>query len=86
MRGLRKQLPPLANPEVAREVMDIPAEPEWSSMPNRQWDAKVWVSNSAKIHTQLGWQPKHTFAEGFRQMLKWFEQGPLRGYTNDVAR
>ena len=66
---------------VAREAMNISAEPVWSSMPNRQWDANVWVSDNRKIRAQLNWQPQHTFAEGFRLMLDWFRQGPLPAYA-----
>jgi dolichol-phosphate mannosyltransferase len=65
---------------VARQAMDIRAEPVWSSMPNRQWDANVWVSDNRKIRAQLNWQPRQTFAEGFRLMLDWFRQGPLPVY------
>jgi dolichol-phosphate mannosyltransferase len=71
---------------VAREAMHIAAEPVWNAMPNRQWDANVWVSDSRKIRAQLGWQPRHTFAEGFRLMLDWFRQGPLRSYTSESAQ
>lgn len=71
---------------VAREAMHIAAEPVWNVMPNRQWDANVWVSDSRKIRAQLGWQPHHRFAEGFRLMLDWFRQGPLRSYTSESAQ
>jgi UDP-glucose 4-epimerase len=63
--------------KVAREVMAIPAEPTWNTMPNRQWDANVWVSDNRKIRSQLGWQARHSFADGFRLMLDWFRKGPL---------
>jgi UDP-glucose 4-epimerase len=66
---------------VARQVMSIGAEPVWSSMPNRQWDASVWVGDNRKIRAQLNWQPRCTFADGFRLMLDWFRQGPLPCYT-----
>ena len=71
---------------VAREAVGIAAEPVWNVMPNRQWDANVWVSDSRKIRAQLGWQPHHRFAEGFRLMLDWFRQGPLRSYTSESAQ
>ena len=71
---------------VAREAMGIAAEPVWNAMPNRQWDANVWVSDSRKIRAQLGWQPHHRFAEGFRLMLDWFRQGPPRSYTSESAQ
>jgi UDP-glucose 4-epimerase len=125
VRGLRGELPPLANPDVARdfvyvddvveayllaaavpadewgaiynvgtgvqttlgdavavarEVLQITANPEWSSMPNRVWDANVWISDNRKLRSQLGWQPARTFAEGFRAMVDWFRQGPPPAY------
>ncbi len=115
-RGLRGELPPLVNPDIARdyvytedvndayllaaatadqepgavynvgtgvqtalrEVVDmarramaISAEPEWGSMPNRQWDTNVWVSDNCKITTTLGWTPRRTFEQGFRLMVDW---------------
>ncbi len=70
---------------VARQVMGLAAEPVWNAMPNRQWDAHVWVSDNRKIRAQLGWQPRHSFAEGFRLMLDWFRQGPLRAYAGEGA-
>jgi nucleoside-diphosphate-sugar epimerase len=66
---------------VAREVMGIAAEPVWSTMPNRKWDANVWVSDNRRIRAELGWQPRHTFAEGFRLTRDWFRPGPLPAYV-----
>ncbi len=67
---------------VARQVMCLAAEPVWRAIPNRPWDAHVWVSDNRKIHTQLNWQPRRTFAEGFRLMLDWFRQRPPSIYTS----
>jgi len=61
---------------VARRAMNISAEPVWNTIPNRQWDANVWVSDNRKILARLGWQPRCSFAEGFRLMLDWFRKGP----------
>jgi len=71
---------------VARETMGIAVEPAWSAMPNRSWDATVWVSNNRKIHLELGWQPRRTFADGFGLMLDWFRQGPPAAYTAKAPR
>ena len=65
----------------ARGVMGITAEPVWNAMPNRKWDANVWVSDNRKIREQLGWQPRYTFAEGLRLMRDWFRQGPPPAYA-----
>jgi nucleoside-diphosphate-sugar epimerase len=71
---------------VARQVMQTAAEPVWNAMPNRTWDANVWVSDNRKIRAQLNWQPRSTFAEGFRLMLDWFRQGPLPCYAGHAAQ
>ncbi|MCC7448054.1 MAG: SDR family NAD(P)-dependent oxidoreductase [Anaerolineae bacterium] len=57
--------------DVARRIMGISVEPEWGSMPNRQWDTSVWVSDNRKIVTELGWKPRYTFEQGFRLMVDW---------------
>ena len=62
--------------DVAQRVMGITVEPEWGSMPNRQWDTSVWVSDNRKIRDELGWQPRHTFEQGFRLMVNWFHDNP----------
>jgi len=67
--------------KVAREMMSIATEPVWNALPNRNWDANVWVSDNRKIRAALGWQPRHPFAEGSRRMLEWFRQGPPSPYT-----
>ena len=60
--------------DVARQVMAIRAEPIWGSMPDRQWDTNVWVSDSSKIQGDLPWQPEFTFEQGLRQTIAWFQQ------------
>jgi nucleoside-diphosphate-sugar epimerase len=60
----------------AREAMGVTEEPRWATMPNRRWDTGVWVSNNRKIRTELGWQPRYTFPQGFRQFARWFEENP----------
>lgn len=66
--------------DVARSVLQIAKEPQWGSMPNRLWDTNVWVSDSRRIQAGLGWQPRHTFEEGFRLMENWLRHSPaVRG-------
>jgi nucleoside-diphosphate-sugar epimerase len=57
--------------EVARRVLDIAAEPVWGTMPRRPWDTSSWVADSRRIRKELGWEPGHTFEEGFRKMALW---------------
>ncbi|MGA9998163.1 MAG: NAD-dependent epimerase/dehydratase family protein [Pyrinomonadaceae bacterium] len=61
---------------VARRAMNIEAEPQWGSMPERQWDTNVWVADSRKIQETLGWRASHSFEQGFLKMLGWFQNNP----------
>jgi dTDP-D-glucose 4,6-dehydratase len=45
-------------------------------MPNRKWDTSVWVSNSEKIKTDIGWQTRDSFEDGFLKMVQWFQANP----------
>jgi nucleoside-diphosphate-sugar epimerase len=58
--------------DCARRVAGIAAEPQWGSMPDRQWDTTSWVADSSKIRAELGWVPQDDFEAGFRKMLAWF--------------
>jgi UDP-glucose 4-epimerase len=62
--------------EVARRVLGITAEPVWGTMPARQWDTSVWVSDNRAIRDALGWQPRLAFEDGFRRMVDWFRERP----------
>jgi UDP-glucose 4-epimerase len=62
--------------EVARRVMNIENEPEWGSMPARQWDTQVWVSDNSKIRNELGWQPRFTLEQGLRETIDWLKENP----------
>lgn len=62
--------------EVARRAMSIEAEPQWGSMPQRQWDTSVWVADSRKIRRMLGWRPNYSFEQGFLKTLRWLQDNP----------
>jgi dolichol-phosphate mannosyltransferase len=59
--------------DATRRLLKIEAAPVWGSMPERSWDTNVWVSNPARITTQLGWTPKHDLESGLGQTIEWFE-------------
>jgi nucleoside-diphosphate-sugar epimerase len=121
IRGLRGELPPLVNPNVARDyvyvedvteayllaaskaeqelgavynigtgrqtsirevvmiaqrTMNIAVEPQWGSMPDRKWDTSVWLADKRAAREALGWQPRYTFDQGFRETVNWFVANP----------
>lgn len=61
---------------VAKKILDIPAEPVWGSMPDREWDTNIWVADNRKIRETLGWRPRYRLEEGFRRMVNWFRKNP----------
>ncbi|MBV9866363.1 MAG: NAD-dependent epimerase/dehydratase family protein [Abitibacteriaceae bacterium] len=58
---------------VAQRVLDIAAQPQWNSMPGRQWDTGVWVADNRKIVQELGWQPQYNLETGLRRMVQWMQ-------------
>jgi UDP-glucose 4-epimerase len=73
--------------DVARRTLDISAEPQWGSMPDRMWDTSVWVANNQKIRDALQWEPRYSFEQGFRAMVAWFTDHPtLRAFYDTRAQ
>ncbi len=62
--------------ETARRIMRIRALPAWGSMQKREWDTAVWVADIRSIRERLGWRPRRTFRDGFRETLAWFRSNP----------
>jgi nucleoside-diphosphate-sugar epimerase len=62
---------------VAQEIMHIGEQPNWGSMPNRQWDTAIWVSNSNKIRGGLHWAPRFSLDQGLKQMIEWHQQARI---------
>jgi nucleoside-diphosphate-sugar epimerase len=71
--------------EIARRRLPIHGEPAWGSMANRLWDASVWVADTAKIRSVLGWSPRHTLDEGFANLVDWFLANPSLAARYDEA-
>ena len=59
--------------DVARQVLNLEAEPAWGSMPPRPWDTSVWRSDSSSLREVTGWRPRFTFSEGFARTVDWFD-------------
>jgi UDP-glucose 4-epimerase len=60
---------------VTRNIFDLSVEPQWGTMPNRQWDTIIWKANIDNIKA-IGWNPEFTFEQGFRQTVDWFRENP----------
>lgn len=73
--------------DIARRVMRVDTKPAWGSMPDRRWDTTVWVADSQRIQSQLGWQPGHTFDHGFRKTVRWFrdDRAVQRIYREELS-
>jgi len=68
---------------LARNVFRLAVEPQWGTMPNRQWDTTIWKANNDSIKA-IGWYPEFTFEHGFQQTVDWFLKNPklMKNYTN----
>ena len=79
--GIQTSLREVVN--VARRVFNLSVEPQWGTMPKREWDTTSWKANNANIFG-MGWRPEFTFEQGFRQAVDWFQNHPelLKHYTN----
>ena len=45
-------------------------------MTSRSWDTGVWIADSRRIRTELGWEPTVDFEAGFRKQVEWFRANP----------
>ncbi len=61
---------------LAETVRDLVGDVEVTFGPSRPGDYRARVVSSARARDELGWQPRHTFAEGLAKTLAWYrEQG-----------
>ncbi len=51
--------------DIARRTLDIDAEPEWGTEPQRDWDARVWVGDARKAPAEPGWRAEDDLETGF---------------------
>lgn len=73
---------------LAGRLLAIEAQPQWGSMPGRQWDTSVWVADNRKISEELGWRWHTSVAEGMERTLAWLRGEPalLARYRERVQR
>jgi nucleoside-diphosphate-sugar epimerase len=62
----------------AREVFDLPVEPEWGTMPQRDWDTAVWVGDPAQAAESIGWRAVTPLSDGLIRLAAWMRDDPQR--------
>lgn len=74
--------------DVARVVLQVPAEPAWRTMPERVWDTSVWVGAPDTLERDIGWRAPTAFADGFRRTLQWLQGEPehLQMYQDAILK
>jgi nucleoside-diphosphate-sugar epimerase len=46
----------------------------WDAIPPRRWDTSRWQADVARARKRLGWEPRHSLAEGVKRMAEWMSQ------------
>lgn len=46
----------------------------WGAFPARHWDSNRWVADPGKAKHLIGWEPRHTLAEGLARTAAWMER------------
>lgn len=62
--------------DTARRLMNIPAEPEWASMPERSWDTNVWRGSPELTAREVGWRAQTDFSRGLEATIDWMLRNP----------
>lgn len=60
--------------DVARSQMEIDAEPQWGTEPQRSWDAAVWVGDARRAKAELGWRAQDDLSTGFSRLAEWLRE------------
>ena len=55
----------------AKEIFNIPGEPEWGDFPNRKWDLKEWYGNAGLAKEILNWEATTDLKEGLIKTYRW---------------
>jgi UDP-glucose 4-epimerase len=61
-----------------RTILQVAAEPLWSTMPQRSWDTAVWVGSPDALKRDTGWHACHSLQAGIKKTVDWFGQSPER--------
>ncbi len=61
---------------VIREQFSLDIQPQWGTMPDRQWDTDMWVADPTLAQSTLGWKPSHDLGDGLRAFTAWLTSEP----------
>lgn len=71
---------------VVRDLLGVDAEPEWGSMPNRQWDTQIWVADPSLIQRELGWTASTELRMGLERTAEWLRSaGMFEVYREEIG-
>ena len=59
---------------LAETVRDVVGDVEVTFGPSRPGDYRARVVSSDRAREELGWEPKHTFAQGLEKTLAWYRE------------
>ncbi len=62
--------------DTVRRLLHVAEAPSWSSMPQRAWDAAVWVSDPRRAATLLDWRCTTSLEAGIDRTIRWFTAHP----------
>jgi dolichol-phosphate mannosyltransferase len=63
---------------LVRHALGVTTEPQWQSMPGRDWDTDIWVADGRRIRHALGWSPQCGLRDGLNRMVAWLRAEPDR--------
>lgn len=57
--------------DCVRDLLAIPAEPDWGTHPQRAWDTDIWCASTERIARDLRWSARTEIEEGLRHTISW---------------
>lgn len=73
--------------DIVRTLLEIQAQPQWGTMPAREWDTSIWVGDSVKILREVKWSPVHSLKSGLEEFIAWLRKNPelLAHYKSELS-
>ncbi len=65
---------PISIRQLAETVRDLVGDVDVTFGPSRPGDYRARIVRSDRAREELGWEPKHTFAEGLTKTLAWYRE------------